>query len=142
METIPVNYLSIFLGAVASMMVGFLWYSPLMFAKPWTKLMGLNPKDLKSAQKTMGGMYVLAFVASMVTAYVLTHTMFLSRNFYGNPPVLTGITTAFFVWLGYVAPVQLTDVIFGGKQWKLWLINTGYQLASVMAMAIVVGLMS
>lgn len=142
MESVPVNYLAVFLGAVASMAVGFLWYSPILFAKAWTRLMGLNPKVLKESQKTMGGMYALSFVAAMITAYVLTHTMFLSRNFYGNSPVLTGVTTAFFVWLGFIMPVQLTDVIFGGRKWELWFINTGYQLASVMAMGIVIGLMS
>jgi hypothetical protein len=27
------------------MVVGFLWHSPMLFAKPWTILMGYEPND-------------------------------------------------------------------------------------------------
>lgn len=37
-------------------------------------------------------------------------------------------------------PVQLTEQIFGDKKWKLFGINTGYQLVAVAAMAVVIAL--
>jgi hypothetical protein len=138
---VEVNYLAVLLAGVVSMGVGFLWYSPILFAKPWMKLMGLTAEHMKQAQKEMGKMYFLSFVVTLVTAYVLLHVMTLSENYFHYSKVQTGLTTAFWVWLGFVAPVQLTDVLFGGKKWKLFVINTGYQLASLLAMGVVMGLL-
>jgi hypothetical protein len=137
---ITVNYLAILLASVVSMAVGFFWYSPAVLGKPWMKLMGHTATSLKKAQQEMGKMYAMSFVAALVTAYVLSHIMMLSRHFFGYGPVVTGITTAFWAWLGFVAPVQMTDVLFGNKKWELFAINTGYQLVSLLFMGVVIGL--
>ncbi len=134
---VEVNFLAVILAAVGSMVVGFLWYSPMLFAKRWMKLMGHTTESMKSAQKQMGMMYGLSFVVSLVTAYVLSHVMALSENFFHYSMLQTGLTTAFWMWLGFVAPVQMTEVLFGGKKWELFGINTGYQLASLLVMAVI-----
>lgn len=138
---LEINYLGILLAGVAYMVVGFLWYSPLLFAKPWMKQMGYTMESIKKEQKQMGPFYGLSFLAALVTGFMMSHVMALSENFYNYPPVMTGLTTAFFMWLGFVAPVQLTDVIFGSKKWKLFVINTGYQLTALLAMGVVIGLL-
>lgn len=48
--SIDVKCLAVFLAAISSMVVGFLWYSPLLCGKPWIKLMGYTDESLKSAQ--------------------------------------------------------------------------------------------
>lgn len=103
--------------------------------------MGYTKESMAKTQKAMGPWYALSFVVALVTAFMLAHVMALSENFYGYPPVMTGLTTAFFMWLGFVAPVQLTDVIFGNKKWQLFVINTGYQLTVLLAMGLVIGLL-
>jgi hypothetical protein len=138
---VQVNYLAVFLAGFVYMVIGFVWYSPLMFAKPWMKQMGYTMEALKKEQKKMGPLYGLSFLAALVTAFMLSHVMTLSEHFYGYTSLTTGLTTAFFMWLGFVAPVQLTDVIFGSKKWKLFAINTGYQLAALLAMGVVLGLL-
>ena len=137
---ISVNYLSVVLAAVASMVVGFLWYSPVLFAKPWMKLMGYTSKTMKPDNSTMGKTYIVSFVVSMVTAYVLFHVMVLSANFFQYSALQTGLTSAFFMWLGFVAPVQLTDVLFGKKKMQLFVINTGYQLTALLVMGLVIAM--
>jgi len=50
------------------------WYSPLLFARPWTILMGYDPDDkakLAEMQKSAGPSYMLSLVASLVSAAVL-----------------------------------------------------------------------
>jgi hypothetical protein len=136
---IEVNNIAILLAAVVSMAIGFAWYSRALFGKQWMKLKGYTPDSLKKAQKEMGKWYTVSFVVALITAYVLAHIMVLSENFYHNSRVQTGFATAFWAWLGFVMPVQLTEEIFGEKKWKLFLINTGYQLASLVAMGIVLG---
>lgn len=137
---IEVNIVAVLTAAVSSMVVGFLWYSPLLFAKPWMTLMGYTESSMKEAQKGMMKMYGLSFIASIITAYVLFHVMTLSQNFFQYSLLATGLNTAFWMWLGFIAPVQLTDVLFGSKKVKLFLINTGYQLVSLLVMGIAIAL--
>ena len=67
------NYLAILVAAVAGMIVGALWYSPLLFGNVWMKLMGLGRKQLQAAKKKgMGKSYFLSFVALLVMAYVIS----------------------------------------------------------------------
>lgn len=54
---------------------------------------------------------------------------------------MIGITSAFWMWLGFIMPVQATDVLFSKKPFKLFAINTCYQLASLLGMGIVIGLL-
>lgn len=138
---LQINYVAVLLAGVAYMVVGFLWYSYLLFAKPWMKFMGYTKESMAKEQKKMGPWYALSFVVALVTAFMLAHVMALSEHFYGYTPLMTGLTTAFFMWLGFVGPVQLTDVIFGSKKLKLFLINTGYQLVALLAMGVVLGIL-
>lgn len=142
---VQVNYLAVLLAGVASMVVGFVWYSPMLFGKEWAKLMGFTNESIKKAQKEMGKWYTVSFVLALVTGYVLSHVMTMAMNFFNYSPVSTGLTSAFWMWLGFIMPVQATGVIFGkdkGKgEWKVFGINTGYQLVSLLVMGVVLGLM-
>ena len=139
---VEINYLAVLVAGVAAMAVGFLWYGPLLFAKPWMKLMGHTKETMEGAKKDLAKTYTESFILTLVSAYVLSHVMGLSQSFYNYGAVMTGLTSAFWMWLGFVMPVQATDVLFGGKKWKLFGINTGYQLASLLAMGVVLGLMN
>lgn len=138
---IEVNYLAVLIAGIASMIVGFIWYSPFLLGNPWMKEMGLTMEKMKKAQKQLGPMYALSFVLSLLTAYVLYHVIVMSMNYFHYPKLMTGLTSAVWMWLGFIMPVQATDMIFGGKTWKLFGINTGYQFVSLLAMGIVLGLM-
>ena len=37
----------------------------------------------------------------------------------------------FFNWLGLIAPVTLSPMLWEGKSWKLWFINSGYYFVSL-----------
>lgn len=138
---IEVNYVAVLLAAVASFVVGFLWYSPLLFGNVWMKLRGTTKASMKKGQKNMGILYTLSFVVGILMAYVLSHVMTLSMNYFGYPKLNTGLTSAFWMWTGFVMPVQITSTIFSDKKsWPLWAIDTGYQLASLLVMGLVLAL--
>ena len=138
---IQVNLLAVLVAGVVSMALGFLWYSPMVLGKPWMKEKGYTPEALKKEQKQMGKYYGISFLVSLITAYVLSHVISLSGAFYHYSMLQTGITSAFWVWLGFMMPVQLTATIFGGKNWKLLGIDTGYQLVSIIAMGVVLAVL-
>lgn len=137
---VEVNFLTILIAGVASMGAGFLWYGPMLFGKPWMKLMGYTKESMEKAKKEMGKTYAISFVLSLVMAYVLSHVMTLSENFFHYPMLTSGLMSAFWMWLGFVMPVQSTEVLFSGKKWALFGINTGYQLVSLLVMGIVIAL--
>lgn len=132
MPPFALNYLVVFLAAVSNMVLGFLWYSPSLFGKTWSKLMGYTDKSLKDAQTKMGPLYGLSFVGALLTSYVLG----LLVNYMGAADFTSGAGVGFWAWLGLVFPVQLTGEIFSNKpfQPKLLAINTGYQLVALLIM--------
>ena len=128
-----VNPWAVAVSAVATMVIGFLWYSPILFARPWMRLMGYDPNDkakLAEMQKSAGKMYAMTFVATIVSAIVLAKIIDLTSV----NTVFYGMKVGFAVWLGLVATVQLTGALFGKQPTKLFLINTGYQLICYLAM--------
>jgi hypothetical protein len=119
--------------AIATMAIGFLWYSPILFADPWMRLMGFDPNDkakLAEMQKGAGKLYGISFVASIVSAVVLAKIIGLSSV----NTIPYGMKIGFAVWLGFVTTVQLTGALFSKQPTKLYLINTGYQLVCYLAM--------
>ncbi len=128
-----INFWAVLASAVATMVIGFLWYSPVLFAGPWMRLMGFDPNDqakMAELRKGAGKMYGLSFVASLLSALVLDKIVVVTY-------VITipyGMKIGFAVWLGFVTTVQLTGALFGKQPSKLYLINTGYQLACYLAM--------
>jgi hypothetical protein len=138
---VPVNYGAVLLAAIASMVVGALWYGPLL-GKPWMKEMGLTKDKIeKEKKKGMSQAYGLMFLGSLVMAYVLSHTTAFASAYMGIEGVPVGLSTGFWNWLGFVAPVTLGSVLWEGKSWKLWLINNGYYLITMPLMgAIIMGM--
>ena len=133
MELLGINIVPVFAAALATMALGFLWYSPLLFAKPWMILMGYDPNDkakLDEMRKGAGKTYALSFVASLVSAFVLAKIIDVTTV----NTALYGMKIAFAVWLGFVTTVQLTGALFSQQPTKLYLINTGYQLVCFLAM--------
>ena len=124
------------------MIIGFAWYSPMVLGKPWMKEKGYTAESLKKEQKKMGPFYGVSFVLSLVMAYVLTHVMVFGQAYMHTTLFSSGLSSAFWMWLGFVMPVQVTSQIFGEKNWKLLGIDTGYQLVSLVAMGLVIGSMA
>jgi hypothetical protein len=125
-------------SAVATMVIGFLWYSPFLFGKPWMLAMGYDPDDkakITQMQKTSGPKYAVSFVASILSAFVLGKLIF----HLAISTALYGMKVGFAVWLAFVMTVQLTDKLFTNRPVKLFLINTGYQLACYLAMGAILG---
>jgi hypothetical protein len=128
-----INFVAVFVAAIATMVLGFLWYSPILFATPWMRLMGYDPNDkakLAEMQKGAGKTYGVAFIASLVSAIVLAKIIDISSV----NTILYGMKIGFAMWLGFVATVQLTGALFSKQPIKLFLINTGYQLICFLAM--------
>lgn len=129
-----VNWVAILASAVAYMAIGALWYGP-VFAKPWMKLVGVTKKDIERSMKGSGmaKAYITAFITALVTAYV-TNVLVVMLNV---TDVGSGISLGVMLWLGYVAATYATQVLFEFKPFKLYLINVGYYLVTLVITAVI-----
>ena len=138
MIVLGVNFWAVIGSAVATMVIGFLWYSPLLFAKPWMIAMGYDPEDkvrIAEMQKKAGPLYGISFLCSLLGALVLGKIIF---HLAISTP-LYGMKVGLAVWAAFVMTTQLTDKLFGNRPMKLFLINTGFQLACYLAMGAILG---
>jgi surface polysaccharide O-acyltransferase-like enzyme len=138
MHFLGVNLWAVLVSALATMVVGFVWYSPALFAKPWTILMGYDPNDkakLAEMQKSAGPSYMMSLVASLMSALVLGKIIEVS----GTAGALDGLKIGLVVWLGFVTTVQFTNALFSRQPNKLYMINTGYQAVCYVAMGAILG---
>src|SRR4051812_29957697 len=64
------NWLHIAAAAVAFFMLGAIWYSPILFAKPWARMVNMNMTD-PNAKKGMGVMMFGSFILMVVCCIAL-----------------------------------------------------------------------
>ena len=141
MILIPINYLAVLSAAIISMVLGGLWYSPLLFGNIWMKEMNINKKKVEEMKKkgiVKSGMlksYVLMFVGCLVTSCVLAHFVkYLQVNTF-----ILALQLAIMVWLGFIVPMALSSVLWEGKSIKVYLINVGYTLVSLVIATLILG---
>ncbi len=138
---VEVNALAIVLATLSSMVVGAIWYAPSVFGNEWMKLAGIkNKKDKEVVKKEATRAIIVTIAVSFVTAYVLAHMAYLSNYFFQNSFLYDSLTTAFWAWLGFTAARFVTHDAFEGRRQKLTLLNMGHELVTLLAMALVIGL--
>ena len=137
----PVNIWAVIVAAIVMFVIGGIWYGP-VFGKQWMKLVGKSQADIDAAKMSgMGKSYVLMFVGSFIMCFVLAGSIVNAVHF--RLPQLGGvgwgIHMAFWTWLGFVAPVTLGSVLWENKSWKLWFLNNGYYLLSLLVAGLIIG---
>ena len=131
-----VNFWAVLVSAIASMVIGSIWYGPL-FGKKFMKAMEMDKMSAeKQAQmkKAMGMMYFAQFIASLVMFYVLA-------RFIGGSGVLSvhiGLMTALWVWIGFVVPLKFGDSLWGGKMTLFW-IGVSNMLVTLLVSGAIIG---
>jgi len=119
-----VKILPLIIGAVFNMILGAMWYSPVLFAKPWMKEAGITEDYVKVSQGKMGKVYVLTTVFAVITSYVIG----LIITNMQIESIFTGILVAFFVWIAFSFPMVVKNWGFEDRSIKLGIINHGYDL--------------
>lgn len=133
--SLGVNFLAILACGLSSMILGSIWYSPVIFGKHWMELMDITKKDLKRSKKEgMFRSYALMFLGSLLTALMLNLLMG------NNLKIIDGVIFSFVIWLGFVAPIMLGTFLWERKPFNLYLINVTYQLVNVLVMGMIISL--
>jgi len=125
----------VFVATIAQFILGGLWYSPLLFGKWWMQIMeceGLPKEELQKMQKSMMPFYALQFALTLFTTVSFAHLL----------PYVSGLGIyhiAFWIWIGFIAPVQIACVVWANTKKQFWckqiFVMLSFQLTSMMLMA-------
>lgn len=138
MEQININFTAIMIAVVANFILGFLWYTPL-FGKVWGREMGFDMSRKPKMSEMAKGM-VFMIIGNFLFAWVFAHNMAAWSFVPGSQtmsPFSNATMAAVFTWLGFYFPVDLGSTAWEQKSWTLFFINTGYHLASLVLVAII-----
>lgn len=126
-----VNLILILVCGIIAMVVGMLWYGPLLFGKAfikandWPDWETLSPEEKKIKQKEMGWLYLVQFIFTLIQLYILAH-------FVQGWTDVSGVEVAIWLWLGFIAPTVASNLIWSmtilKKRVILFGIIGGYQL--------------
>lgn len=130
---VPINWLAVLAAVVVRMLVGGLWYSPLLFVKPWQALTGVTPETMRSG---LGKAIALDLVMSLLMAVVLAEILGLAHI----TDWLNGALIGAGAWFGFVLATQLPLMTYENRPLKLVAINTGAILVSLLLMGALLGL--
>jgi presenilin-like A22 family membrane protease len=127
-----INWLAVIVAAVSAFALGAIWYSPILFMKPWRKDNNFTEGDIKKGNK--GKIFGISFVLTLIMAVNLA--MFLN----GNPDLdirmgaLYGLLAGVWVFCG-IGIIGL----FEHKAARYIFINGGYCLVALGLMGAILG---
>ena len=130
------NYLPVFIAAVASFVFGGVWYSVL--SKPWMEAVGMSPERMQKDRGSLG-LYVLAFLALLVMAMMLVGILVHLAHGGLATTLRIGLISAGFLWLGFVIPTMVVNYAFHGARQTLTLIDGGHWLGVLLIQGGIMG---
>lgn len=133
-----INFLAVAVCVLLSFILGFVWYAAL-FMKPWTKEMGYDPNMRPDKKQMMKGMMV-SVVGNFLFVWMLAFYLAGWKYFPNSDEMGTmsfAVNSALSVWLGFFVPVHLSKIVWERHSWRLFFINSGFNLVSVILVALI-----
>ena len=126
-----INYLAVVAAAVSTFILGGLWYSPVLFVKPWMAASGMTEEKAKAGNmaRTFGLSFVLEFIAAFVLALFIG----------AGAGLHFGLMAGFHVGLFWVGGGLGVIYLFEQRPLKLWLVNAGYMTVAFSVMGAILG---
>lgn len=121
-----VNYLAVLVCTAIAVVLGALWYSPVLFGNAWIKGVGLKKEDISrsDSSKAMTGSAMIAFVMNVVLASFIIMTQ--TKTFW------VGVHVGALVGAGFITMVLFMNSLFEKRSLKVWLINSFYHIILLM----------
>ncbi len=129
------DYLGMLISIIAAMFVGFLWFGPI-FGQAWAKEMRI---DASMAGGQMGKSLALFALGNVFMVFVFWHLLHIHlpslwADHLGVPGIqdssisVYALNGAGWTWLGFVVPFQLGRIAWEQASFKLFMINSGFDL--------------
>jgi hypothetical protein len=113
----------ILLAVIVYFGVGAVWYSPVLFAKPWAHELGKKMGDMGDAKSAMITTFLSMALLVLVESYFVDAT--------GTHGLVQGGYLGLKLWLGFAFTTALVNNSFQGASKKLFAIDQGYHLVGI-----------
>lgn len=146
------NFLTTAIAALMPLVMGFIWYGPMLFKNAWMKEVGFNDDSMKGSNMALifGLSYVLSFLMAFILQTVVIHQWGVQSSLMkSGETALSGVDLNYFndfmttygdrfrtfghgalhgtmVGLFIGLPIMGTNALFEKKSLKYVLINVGY----------------
>lgn len=132
MENFYINHIAVLVCAVMSLVIGGLWWSPLLFAKSWQAENGLTDEQLASASPLKN------FGLSFAVAYVMSYNL---AFFLGAP----GTTWQWGIAVGLLTSIWVVGMfviiaLFEQRSFRYIAINCGYMVVYFAVIGFILGI--
>ena len=119
------NYVAVVGAGIVGVVIGMIWYSPMLFGKQWMKATGKTEKDMKGNTSA----YLVALIASLLSALVMAQWV----GLLSAKTIMDGAVAGFWPWLGFMMPVAAVMASFSGKKEMFW-VDAGHHLVVLLIM--------
>ena len=128
---------SILVATIAAYLIGWAWYSPILWQKPWMKARGDTGEHReKEGRKEMPKIMAYGFLNTLAEVFVIA--VFLALT--GVTTLLASLQVALLLCFGFVVTVKFNDLLYtahpphwGKSAQLLFLIDAGYQVVLFMS---------
>jgi len=107
---------------LVNFVLSWLWYSPLLFAKPWMKALGTDGShEMTEAEKKR---MPFLFVSGLVSSFLLVYAMMIAVNSFHMASFTSGMFVGVIIWAGFCVTHSL-NTLWEGRKPIVLLINNG-----------------
>ena len=155
------NFYAILVAALTTLVVGSIWYSPVLFGNAWMKETGLTEEELKkrSMLKIFGLTFVFSVLLAMILQVLCVH-QFGPLGMIGGPDFIDSAKPSYAAFMadygtvfrtfkhgalhGFMSglflafPMIAINGLFERKSWKYIFIHAGYWTVSMTIMGAIV----
>ena len=128
-----VNYLAVLVAAIVVFVLGWLWYSPFLFLKPWMRARGLDPDAAMAGTKMPAGKLIAELLRCIVLAFVIAHFIALL----GVSNWFIAAHFALLLWIGFPVVLLVGSILWENLPVKVAAINAGDWLVKLLAITII-----
>jgi len=130
-ENVTLNYFSILLAALAYILFGILWYSPLLFGNRFIKY-----EDEQRYQEKPASLFC-AYLGEVVISFIISSGLafFIALSGVG---AYGGMVLAFLVWICFVATTHFSVVLWSRKTGNFY-IHSGFTFLGFILMGLTLG---
>ena len=161
MATMDFNFQSLFVAALATLFIGFVWYHPKVFGSLWMKEAGLTTEQLQAGNmiKIFGFTYLFSLFITITELSLTIHQMG-ALGMIGGPSEINkalpsyaafmtdyglafrsykhGALHGFLSGLFFAFPILAINALFERKSWKYIFINAGYWILTLTIMGAII----
>ena len=125
------NFVAMGVAALATMVLGALWYSPILFGDAWLNAIGKSREELGSPTTPLVGSMLAAIISAVAMEGLIVAI--------GAYSIGAGVAVGASVGLGLVATAMLSDNLFCGWGMRLYAIQVGYRVSYLLIIGAILG---